>query len=116
MRRPGGRWVAGFGRRGATPACTQRLLLAPPPALGCRNLAIALTFGPGHTCGRRPERVANVMKAYVEDQSQAFPECFGGEAPPDPPGSWTNPHIIQAIPFTSDLLSVSTAVPHFAVI
>lgn len=81
---------------------------ACPPRPGCRTKTIALTFGPGHTCGRRPERVANVMKAFVAKQSGLYPECFGGEAPPPLLGSWANPHIIQAIPFTSDLFSVST--------
>lgn len=37
---------------------------------------MAMTFGIGHPCGKAPERIAELMKQFVEKRSLAFEKCL----------------------------------------
>jgi hypothetical protein len=84
---------------------------------------MALTFGLKHPCGRRPERVAKVMRAHVLDRAAQFPSCFTPTIPVPPPapppkpnGKWSNPIVVpNALPFTSTVFNTywPTGVPNW---
>lgn len=67
----------------------------PMRCLHTRTLPQALTFGAGHTCGNKPERVPNLMKNNVAAKLLKYPIsdstkfCLKGQLlaspPPRPP-------------------------------
>ncbi|PRW56905.1 phosphoglucomutase PGM3 isoform B [Chlorella sorokiniana] len=94
---------------------------------------VAMTFGLNHPCGNEPDRVVRVMKAHVAARYALYPQCLTPGAPipspspspkpspspspaPEAAGSWTDPLIISALPYTSPTITKwvsSSQVPMF---
>ncbi|KAL4439963.1 hypothetical protein ABPG75_002964 [Micractinium tetrahymenae] len=56
---------------------------------GYKNMA--MTFGTGHTCGVSPGRIADRMKAHVQQRAASYPACFVPKNQPSPPPSPSPP-------------------------
>ncbi|PSC74601.1 zinc metalloprotease [Micractinium conductrix] len=51
----------------------------------------AATFGKGHNCGVKPERIPAAMKKYAQQRAAQHPACFGVNMPSPPPAARSPP-------------------------
>lgn len=78
---------------------------------------VSMTLGLNHPCGNAPDRVVQVIKNHVALRNRLYPSCLvGGPVPspspspspspkPEPAGSWTDPLVIAALPYTSPAIT-----------